>query len=150
MGVDRLPAFLSRHRRIAFDTSVFIYQIEEHPKYAIFTDQIFSWLEQSGNQAITSTITLTEILVQPYRELDQERMDAFSGLLSTYPKLEWVAPTLEIADLAARIRALHRLKTPDALLSAAAVHSRATGLITNDDVFERVQTFETLVLDQLL
>ena len=93
---------------------------------------------------------MTEVLVQPCRELDKERADAFSGLLSTYPKLDWIATSLEIADLAARIRALHRLKTPDALSAATAIHSRATGLITDDDVFERVQSFETLVLNQLV
>lgn len=150
MGLDRLRAFLGRHQRIALDTSVFIYQLEEHPKYVRFTDQIFLWLEQSGSQAITSTLTMTELLVQPYREVDTKRADVFATLLSTYPKLEWMATTLEIADLAARIRALHRLKTPDAILAATASQGRATGLITNDDVFERVKFFETLVLDQLV
>jgi len=150
LGLDRLRAFLNRHHRIALDTSVFIYQLEEHPKYVTFTDQAFLWLEQSGNQALTSTLTMTELLVQPYREVDKKRADAFSSLLSTYPKLEWIATTLEVADLAARIRALHRLKTPDAILAAAAVQSRATGLITNNDVFQRVKSFETLVLNELL
>jgi predicted nucleic acid-binding protein len=48
------------------------------------------------------------------------------------------------------LRALHRLRTPDALQAATAEHSGATGFITNDAVFERVKTFETLVLDRLL
>jgi predicted nucleic acid-binding protein len=42
------------------------------------------------------------------------------------------------------------LRTPDALQAATAVHTGATGLITNDAVFERLEAFETLVLDQLL
>jgi predicted nucleic acid-binding protein len=70
-------------------------------------------------------------------------------LLSTFPNLRWVAPNLEIADLAARLRAFHRLRTPDALHAATALHTQATGLITNGPVFARVETFETLVLDQL-
>ena len=73
----------------------------------------------------------------------------FYGLLSTYPNLDWVAPDLEIADLAARLRAAHRLKTPDALQAATAVRTGASGLITNDPVFERAGSFETLVLDRL-
>jgi len=124
--------------------------LEEHPKYVKFTDQIFLWLEQSGSQAITSTLTMTELLVQPYRDVDRKRADVFATLLSTYPKLEWIVTTLEVADLAARIRALHRLKTPDAILAATASQGRATGLITNDDLFQRVKFFETLVLDQLV
>lgn len=150
MGVERLRTFLRRHRRVALDTSIFIYQLETNPQYLAFTDHIFSWLERPGCKAVTSTITMTELLVQPYRNNDIERVDEFYALLSTYPNLEWVAPDLAIADLAAQIRALHRLRTPDALQAATAVSTQATGLITNDPVFERVQGFETVVLDRLI
>ncbi len=150
MGVERLRAFLRRHRRIALDTSIFIYHLEPNPKYLAYTDAIFSWLERSESKAITSTITMTELLVLPYREGDEQRANDFYGLLSTYPNLDWIAPNLEIAEIAARIRALHRLRTPDALQAATAAHSQATGLITNDAVFERAEGFETLVLDRLL
>lgn len=150
MGVERLRAFLRRHQRIALDTSIFIYHLEANPKYLAYTDPIFSWLERSGSKAITSTITMTELLVLPYRDDDEQRANDFYGLLSTYPNLDWIAPNLEIAELAAQIRALHRLQTPDALQAATAVHSQATGLITNDAVFERVEGFQTLALDELL
>jgi predicted nucleic acid-binding protein len=93
---------------------------------------------------------MTELLVLPYRDGDEQQANDFYGLLSTYPNLDWIAPNLEIADLAARLRALHRLRTPDSLLAATAENSLATGLITNDPVFERVKSFETLVLDQLM
>jgi predicted nucleic acid-binding protein len=93
---------------------------------------------------------MTELLVRPYRDADEQRVNEFYALLSTYPNLEWIAPTLEIADRAARIRAQHRLRTPDALQAATAMHAQATGLITNDPVFKRVAEFETLVLDHIL
>jgi len=93
---------------------------------------------------------MTELLVQPYRDSNEQRVDEFYGLLSTYPNLDWIAPSLEIADLAARFRASYRLRTPDALQAATAAHGHATGLITNDPAFERVGAFDTLVLDQLL
>jgi predicted nucleic acid-binding protein len=92
---------------------------------------------------------MTELLVQPYRDGDQRRVDEFYGLLSTYPNLDWVDPSLEIADIAARIRATHGLRTPDALQAATAVQATASGLITNDPVFARVTGFETLILDQV-
>jgi predicted nucleic acid-binding protein len=132
------------------DTSIFIYQLEANVRYLALTNHIFSWLEQPGSSSITSTTTMTEVLVQPYRALDEQRVDEFFGLLSTYPNLEWIAPDLQIADRAAQIRARHRLKTPDALQAATAVQARATGLITNDPVFERVDEFDTLVLEQLV
>jgi predicted nucleic acid-binding protein len=148
--LKHLRAFLRRHRLIALDTSVFIYQLESNARYLPLTDHIFSWLEGPHSKAVTSTITMTELLVQPYRESDDQRVDEFYGLLSTYPNLDWIAPNLEIADVAARLRALHRLRTPDALQAATAEYSAATGFITNNAVFERVKTFETLMLDRLL
>ena len=149
MALGRLRAFLRRHRRIALDTSVFIYQLEANARYLALTDQIFTWIERPGGKAVTSTITMTELLVQPYRVADQQQADEFYVLLSTYPNLEWIAPNLEIADRAAKLRALHGLRTPDALHAATAVHAGATGLVTNDPVFERMKDFETLLLDKL-
>jgi predicted nucleic acid-binding protein len=145
-----LEEFLRRHRRVAMDTSIFIYQLEANPRYVALTDHIFAWLEKPRHAAVTSTITMTELLVQPYRESNEERVDEFYGLLSVYPNLRWVAPDLEIADLAARFRAHHRLRTPDALQAATAVRSQATGYVTNDSVFERIDAFESLVLDRLV
>jgi predicted nucleic acid-binding protein len=150
LGVDRLRTFLRRHRRIGLDTSVFIYQLEANSRYLPLTDYIFSWLERPDSKAVTSTIAMTELLVQPCQLSDEQRVDEFYGLLSTYPNLDWIAPNLGIADLAARLRAIHRLKMPDALRAATAAHAGVTALITNDAVLERVHAFATLVLDQLL
>ena len=150
MALGPLRAFLRRHRRIALDTSAFIYQLEANARYVALTDQIFTWIERPGGKAVTSTITMTELLVQPYRAADQQQADEFYVILSTYPNLEWIAPNLEIADRAAKLRALHGLRTPDALQAATAVHAGATGLVTNDPVFERAKDFETLLLDKLL
>ena len=93
---------------------------------------------------------MTELLVEPYRDSAKQRVNAFYALLSTYPNLEWIAPNLAIADAAAAIRAVHRLRTPDALQAATAIQAGVTGLITNDPVFQRVRSFETLLLDSVL
>ena len=147
--MNQLDVFFRQQRLIALDTSIFIYQLEAIGRYFPLTDAIFAWLELPGSRAVTSTLTMTELLTQPYRNSDQERVDRIFGMLSIYPNLDWIAPSLEIAALAARLRALHRLKTPDAVQAATAVHARATGLITNDAAFERVDAFETLILDRL-
>ncbi len=150
MGVERLRLFLRRHRRIALDTSVFIYQLEANARYLALTDSVFAWVERSGHEAVTSTITMTELLVPSYRDKDEHRVDAFYGLLSTYPNLQWIAPDLETADLAAKLRAGYRLRTPDALQAATALRAQATGLITNDPIFARIGELEAAVLDQFL
>ena len=132
------------------DTSIFIYQVEANKKYCRLTESIFTWLEGPRTRAVTSTITLLELLVQPYRLGDIDRVNKFYALLSTFPHLEWVAPTLEIADTGARFRAEFNLRTPDAIQVATAVNSGATGFLSNDAGFKRVASLEIVVLDDLL
>lgn len=150
MGLSRLPAFLRSHRRIAIDTNVFIYQLEENLRYLALTDTIFSWLSGRGFTGISSTLTMTELLVQPLRRGDSAGANLFYNLLVAYPNLHWVAPDLEVAQRAAHYRAHYRLKTIDALIAATAVHESATGLITNDAALSRVEGLEVLVLETLL
>ena len=99
---------------------------------------------------MTSTITMLELLVQPYRLADIDRVNRFYALLATFPHLEWIAPTLTIADLGARLRAEYNLKTPDALQAATALTCGATSFISNDPAFRRVAGLEVIVLDELL
>ncbi len=148
--MSALQAFLRRHQRIALDTCIFIYSFEAHPKYVIPAREVLWWVEQPGHSAVTSTVTLTELLVQPYCVLEEKLVRRTKAFLLTYPNLEWIAADPEIADLAARFRADHRLKTPDALQAATAVRAGATGLVTNDKIFGRIAAFETLILDDLL
>lgn len=150
MGVEQLRAALARQRRIALDTSIFIYHLEANPKYLAFTDCIFAWLDSRSSIAVTSVLTMTELLVKPYREADTESADKCYTLLSTYPNLVWISPTLEIAYLAGQIRAIHRLRMPDALRAATSIHHEATAFLTNDPVFGRVPELGAIVLDRFL
>lgn len=150
MGLNRLRAFLRRHQRIALDPSVFIYQLEGNPRYVQLTDAVFAWVEHPAHEAITSTITMLELLVQTYRDSSEPGVNEYCSLLTTYPHLRWIPLDLEVADFAARVRATDRLRAPDAVQAACAIRAQATGLVTNDPSFERVELFEVLVLDHFL
>ena len=111
---------------------------------------MFTWLKAARNSAVTSTITMLEVLVQPYRESGEERIDCFYALLSTYPHLAWIDTNLEIADHAAQLRAKFNLRTPDAIQVATAIVSASTGFVSNDPVFRRVPDLDVMILDDLL
>jgi predicted nucleic acid-binding protein len=145
-----LVAFLRKHDRVALDTSVFVYHLEAHPKYGPLTRLIFAWLEQPGHRAVTSTLTMTELLVKPYREGDQQGVDACFALFLMFPNLEWVPLSLHISDEAARIRTQSRLKAPDAIEAATAIYSGISGFLTNDTAYQRVSKLDTLLLDAAL
>ncbi len=124
--------------------------MEENARYVRLVNPIFAWLEGPKGHAVTSTITMLELLVQPYKLPDMDRVNKFYALLSTYPHLNWIAPTLEIADSAARLRAEYNLRTPDALQAATALVCEATGFISNDAGFKKVAGFEVAILEELV
>ena len=147
MGLDRLRNILRHHHRIALDSCIFIYQLEANSKYVALTDIVFSWLGEPRSSAVTATVTMTEVLVPAYRQRNQKLIDNFYGLLSTYPNLEWISIDLQVADIAAQVRAEHNLRTPDALQAATALQGQATALVTNDPVFRKIRGFAPIVLD---
>lgn len=135
---------------MGLDSSLFIFHIEDHPKYGELADVVFTWLEGPRAEAVTSTITMLEILVQPYKLSDTDRVNQFYALLSSYPHLEWIPPTLEIADMGARLRGEHNLRTPDVLQAATALAGGATGFISNDPVFRKIGSIEVAILGDFL
>lgn len=147
MEIARFRARLARHKRVALDTCIFIYQWENNPRYWRLTDSIFSSVEDSDFKAVTSNITMTELLVHPYREHDVTRVNELVALLASYPNLEWIAADLDVAASAAEIRAEYKLQTPDALQAATALHANATALLSNDPIFKRIRNLDVVVLD---
>jgi predicted nucleic acid-binding protein len=150
LGVEKLHSFLRLHRRVALDTSIFLYHVQANPKYIPLTDFLFAWLERPAGSAITSIVTLTEVLVQPMKARDEKLVGEFVALLTRYPNLEWVPVSLQIAALAASYRADHSLRTPDALQGATSVYSQVPAMITNDPVFKRITVLDICLFDDLL
>ena len=149
MSKRSVEEFLRTRVPVALYTKVIIFQLEDDPRYVRLVDPIFRWLERPGSRAITSTVTMLELLVLPYRLSDKKRLDDCYAFLATYPHLEWVAPGLEIAVTAARLRAEHNLSTPDAIQAATALENGARGFVSNDSAFRRVRGIDVLILDDL-
>jgi len=57
---------------------------------------------------------------------------------------------LDVARRASDLKAVNRIKTPDAIQVATALQHGATVFITNDRIFERVKEIEVLLLEKFL
>ncbi len=146
-GGQGLPG---ERERIGLDTNVFIYFLEDHPRYGAWCASLFDRIERGRNLAVTSTVTLLELLVQPYREQKEDLARKIFALASTYPKLEWIPVTMDVADRAAELRARYRLSTPDAIQLSAAIGHKATRFYGNDRTLRRVKEIECLLVDDLI
>jgi len=151
LGVRELQGFLARHKLVGADTMVFIYHLEDHPKYAPLTRFIFEAWERGENAGVTSMITLMEILVQPKRAGGIKAANDYRDLLLTYPNLLIAGLNAEFADIASDLRAKYGIRTPDALQLAAALQAGADGFITNDAQLKQVrERVDIVLLDDLI
>lgn len=142
-----LNSFLHKHKSVYLDTSVFIYFIEKNALYHKICDSIFENVETGSIKASTSTLTLLEILVKPYKLKRDDLVLSFYSLFSTYPNISWIDLTLSISDLAAKLRAEHGLKTPDAIQAASSIIYGIKGFICNDRIFQKVKDIDCLLID---
>ena len=94
----------------------------------------------------TSTITLLEILVHPYRQNDSDTVNRYYGYLTRSPLIQFVPVTSEIADRAAELRAHYGLKTPDAIQLATASEAGAGLFLTRDRDFLKQKEVEVGIL----
>jgi len=137
-------------QKVAIDTMIFIYSFEEHSAYLSLLKPFFVALEKGEMEAVTSTITVTECLVQPYRKKDFTLAAHYLVLFRNFPHLAVIPVTDDIAERAAFLRARYNLKTPDAIQLSTALVSGARAFLTNDESLSAVEGIDVLVLDEIL
>ncbi len=134
---------------IGLDTVPLIYFIEKHPTYHPFIRPFFSALADGSFTAVTSTVTLAEVLVLPLRLEQLELVRHYREILLQSQHLTMYSLTPEIATKAAEIRAIHNLRTPDAIQLATAIQSGATFFLTNDLALQRYSDLQILIVENL-
>ncbi len=145
-----LAQFLRRHRVLAADTMIFIYHLQDHPRYVPATQVILDAWEAGSHQGVTSIISLAEVLVKPLRDRNEVAAEDYRRLLTTFPNLRLHEVNRSIAEMAARLRAIHGQPMPDMIQLATAVIAGATGFVSNDPMFKRIKDLEILILDDVL
>jgi uncharacterized protein len=141
---------LSAHKVIALDSCVWIYHLEKHPEYAALTKQMLEAVEGGSCRAVSSELTLLEILVRPLQLELQDVADEYELLLSSFPNFSLDPISRDILLQAATLRARHGLRTPDAIVLATAMAAEATLLVTNDRHFSKVPGIQVTCLSDFL
>lgn len=135
-----------RNKVIALDTAPFIYFFEEHPAYLPFLKLLFEANKSGELLFITSVITLTEVLVFPFREKRFDLVEVYTNALQASKGINIVAVRADVALKAAQLRADWSFRTPDALQLATAITSHADFFLTNDKALTTLPDIEVLLL----
>lgn len=128
------------------DTSVFIYHLEAHLRYAALTRTALSQMESGKWRGVTSAITLMEINVRPWQLGREDIARGYEALLVNFPNLTILDIDRDIARTAAQLRARFNVRAPDALQVAASLSFGAKAFLTNDSQLTRLQNLMDVVV----
>jgi predicted nucleic acid-binding protein len=114
------------------DANFFIYALEEVAPWAGLAKQVLTLLDQGRCTAVTSELSLAECLVKPLELGRAEIAQAYLDLLKDRRSLSVVPISRELLIEAAKLRALSRIKLPDAIHAVTALHRGCSSFLTND------------------
>jgi len=134
--------------RTGIDTAIFIYFIEEHPRFLQLIEPLFEEADTGKRELVTSALTLLEVLVVPYRVRDTELATRYEQLLTRSRGISLIDISREQLRDAAQLRAAAAMRTPDAIQLAAAIGAGCTAFVTNDRRIPSVAEIRVLQLGE--
>ena len=121
------------------DANILIWRFEGLSPFHLAARESIDELGKShaGATLAVSRLSWLECRIKPLREGDQGLLARYAELFSGGVRV--VELSAEVVDRAAELRAMHNLKTPDALQAASALDiAGPLRFITGDPVFSRV------------
>jgi predicted nucleic acid-binding protein len=138
-----------RGKIVGLDTAPIIYYIERHPLYIDMLRSFFQAVNNTEFAAVTSVMSLLEVLIIPFRLDNIDLARQYRDILYKTRGLTTISILPHLAEEAARLRASHNIRTPDAIQMAAASFARASFFLTNDKKLPSLPGMQILVLDDL-
>ena len=146
----KILATLRKYHFVGVDTMGFIYHFEKNENYQPFTTVLFDSIESGAIKAVTSIITLLEVLVRPKKERNKHLVEEYKFLLQTFPNLEMVSLDEKTADIASSLRAEYSIKTGDAFQVASSILAGAKAFVTNEPSLKRIDRLDIIIMKEVL
>lgn len=138
-----------RGKKVFIDTAPIIYFIEGKPENRNKLLPIFQANDYGYFPLHSTIITLTEVLVLPFRLGRKDLVMQYEKILLHSPNFIMHELNAAIGVKAAEIRATKQLKTPDAFQIATAIVCGADFFLTNDKALKSFEDVQVIVLDDL-
>ena len=116
---------------VYFDTNCVIYFVERKPIWLAKVVARIASLRAAKDELVVGDLTRAECLVGPFKNADSA-MEACYRAFFTDPDIRVLPMTAAVCERAARLRALHSFKLPDALHLATALESGCGRFLTAD------------------
>jgi predicted nucleic acid-binding protein len=132
LGIEDLP----EQALLLIDSAPIIYFIESHPRFGPRFEPLFAAQAVGRVRFAVTTITVAEVLTGPLQAGDEALARRYRATLESWQPVDL---TVDIAEMAARLRAAFRLRLADSIQAASALSINAAALVTHDRDFSRVR-----------
>ena len=123
--------------RVFWDSNLFIYLFESHgPRFDLVANLRKAMLRR-GDQLLTSTLTLGEVLVKPFERHDEELAQKYTHAITKTAFT--IAFDVKAARIYARLRSNRSIRPPDAIQLSCAASAGVDLFITNDARLHSIQ-----------
>jgi predicted nucleic acid-binding protein len=137
----------SAHQRIAIDSNVLIYLLENPGPLAEAAAELLDGIEAGALSGVMASIATVEILTGPARAGDGPGFESATETLRDLP-VRVVALDVAIAEDAAWVRGTASIGLEDAVHLATARSAGATAFVTNDRRVRSIPRLEIVYLDE--
>jgi predicted nucleic acid-binding protein len=117
--------------RVFWDTNLFIYLFEDYGALSQAVVQLRSKMLSRGDQLLTSTLTVGEILVKPIERGETALCTKYENAISTAALV--ISFDLKAARIYSELRTTKSLRAPDAIQLACAASATVDLFVTNDE-----------------
>jgi predicted nucleic acid-binding protein len=120
--------------RIFWDTNLFIYLFEDYGKLSNRASSLRQSMLERGDQLVTSTLTLGEIMVKPFERGEDELARKYEQTITATSQM--LPFDAKAARIYARLRCDRSIRAPDAIQLACAAAAGVDLFITNDALLQ--------------
>ncbi len=134
---------------VYLDANGLIYSVERVEPYRTLLEPLWQAAQDGAVTIVSSPILIVEALVKPLRDGNTEIEMQYRELFEANA-VRFLDASFPVFEDAARLRAVARLTTPDAIHAATALRAGCSLFVTNDADFRRVVNLSVTILDDLL
>ena len=136
--------------RVYLDTNIFIYALEGFPDYVDTLTALFSEIDEGTLKAVTSELTLAEVLVKPLIDKNHHLQIIYQEAIQSSDYVDVIPIDRHILIEAAKIRAQSTtIHLPDAIHLATARMNHCTTFITNDKRLKFITDVHVAILSEI-
>ena len=136
-------------KHVYIDTNIIIYAVEGYLQHEPAIRSLLAAMDRGDLFAVTSELTLAEVLVKPLQEHNPSLQKAYRDFLEPSPAFNVAPISRDILLTAADIRATTGLRLPDAIHAATALYYGCDCFFTNDRSFRAITTIPVKFLSTL-